>query len=182
MIDDLLNNLLKIEGGYVNDPNDAGGETNYGITVGVARRYGYLGAMKSMPLITAKEIYRKQYWLEPHFDRVAAVAPKVAAELFDTGVNMGINTAAFFLQRILTALNRGGTDYQDFKPTGTIGDITIDALTKFVKIRGVLAETILLRCLDALQGERYIALCERNPKNEKFLFGWIANRLDNVNA
>lgn len=54
--------VLKIEGGYVNDPDDPGGETNYGITKAVARSHGYNGSMKEMPKSKAIEIYKKSYW------------------------------------------------------------------------------------------------------------------------
>ena len=38
-------------------------------------------------------------------------------------------------------------------------------------------ETVLLRALEALQGERYLRLAERRPANEAFLYGWLANRI-----
>ena len=38
-------------------------------------------------------------------------------------------------------------------------------------------ETVLLRAMEALQGERYIALAERRPSQEAFLYGWLANRI-----
>ncbi len=36
---------------------------------------------------------------------------------------------------------------------------------------------MLLKAIEALQGERYVALAERRPANEAFLYGWLANRL-----
>lgn len=179
-IDQMLENLLAVEGGYVNDPADSGGETNFGITLRTARKYNYLGPMKDLPRNKAKDIYRQMYWEEPRFDLVFSRAPKVAEELFDTGVNMGPTVASFFLQRILTALNNGGRDYADLKPDGKIGSITLASLDAFLRKRGSQGEVLLVHTLDALQGERYVSLCENNPKNEKFLYGWLANRLDNV--
>jgi lysozyme family protein len=88
-IDTLLDGLLQREGGYVNNPADRGGPTNYGITEQVARAFGYAGDMRSLPRSTALEIYRRQYWAGPGFDQVALRYPALAAELFDTGVNMG---------------------------------------------------------------------------------------------
>ena len=38
-------------------------------------------------------------------------------------------------------------------------------------------EAVLLRALEALQGERYLRLAERRPANEAFLYGWLANRI-----
>jgi lysozyme family protein len=177
-IDELLEELLEREGGYVNHVADRGGETNFGITVAVARANGYLGDMRHLPRAKALEIYRKIYWVKPGFDAVAAHAPKVAAELFDTGVNMGPAVAATFLQRALTALNRNGKDYPDLVPDGHIGRATIAALTAYLRVRGTAAgEAVLLKALEALQGARYVLLAESRPANEAFLFGWLANRV-----
>ena len=116
--------------------------------------------------------------LRPRFDQLAMRAPRVAAELFDTGANMGPAVAATFLQRALTALNRGGRDYADLTPDGRIGPATLAALDAYLEVRGRKGgETILLRALEALQGERYLRLAEKRPANEAFLYGWLANRI-----
>lgn len=179
-IDALLEELIAREGGYVDNPADRGGATNFGITEGVARANGFAGDMRQLPRETASSIYRRIYWSRPKFDLVAVRAPLVAAELFDTGVNMGPAVAATFLQRMLTALNRCGSDYADLRPDGRIGPATLGALDKFLGLRGPAGETALLHALDALQGERYVRLAERNPSQEKFLYGWLANRLGNA--
>ena len=54
--------LIGNEGGYVNNPKDPGGETNWGITKTVAVANGYTGDMRTMPKETAKCIYKKMYW------------------------------------------------------------------------------------------------------------------------
>ncbi len=41
-------------------------------------------------------------------------------------------------------------------------------------------ETVLLRAVEALQGERYLRLAERRPANEAFLYGWLANRIGSL--
>ncbi|MDQ3144416.1 MAG: N-acetylmuramidase [Pseudomonadota bacterium] len=177
-VDALIEALIEREGGYVNHPADRGGPTNFGITEAVARAHGYRGAMTDLPQEEAAAIYRRLYWLGPKFDQVAARAPQVAAELFDTGVNMGPAVAATFLQRALTALNRGGKDFADLVPDGRIGPATLAALDGFFEARGKRGgETVLLRALEALQGERYLRLAERRPANEAFLYGWLANRI-----
>ena len=173
----LLDELIGREGGYVNDPRDSGGETNFGITANTARGYGYTGPMRTMPVSTARAIYAQLYWTKPGFDRVAGIYPEVAAELFDTGVNMGPKVATTFLQRSLNALNRNGADYLDLVPDGRMGDQTYSALARFADKRGVDGERVLLAALNALQGERYISLAETHPKNEAFLYGWLANRV-----
>jgi len=177
-IDDLIDSLIDREGGYSNHPADRGGPTNFGITEAVARAHGYRGSMRDLPRDEAAAIYKRLYWLRPKFDQVAKRSQAVAAELFDTGVNMGPAVAVTFLQRALTALNRNGKDYPDLVPDGRIGQATLAALDTFLKVRGLASgETVLLRALEALQGERYIRLAELRPANEAFLYGWLANRI-----
>lgn len=173
----LIDELIDREGGYVNHPADRGGPTCWGVTEAVARAHGYAGAMAKLPRDEAAAIYRRLYWLRPRFDEVARRAPRLAAELFDTGVNMGPAVAATFLQRALTALNRNAKDYPDMVPDGRIGPRTLAALDAFLAVRGRQGETVLLRALEALQGERYLRLAERRPANEAFLYGWLANRI-----
>lgn len=176
-IDQLIDDLIEREGGYVNHPADRGGPTRFGITEAVARAHGYAGAMAVLPREEAAAIYRRLYWLRPKFDAVAKRSPRLAAELFDTGANMGPAVAATFLQRALTALNRNGGDYPDLVPDGRIGERTIAALDAFLSARGKMGEVVLLRAIEALQGERYLRLAERRPANEAFLYGWLANRI-----
>jgi len=169
-IDDLIDTLIEREGGYANHPSDRGGPTKYGITEAVARAHGYSGAMRDLPRDEAAAIYKRLYWLRPRFDQVAKRSQAVAGELFDTGANMGPAVAATFLQRALSALNRDRKDYADLVPDGRIGAATLAALDTFLQLRGkATGESVLLRALDALQGERYIRLAERRPANEAFL-------------
>ena len=176
-IDDLIDAVIDREGGYVHHPADRGGPTRWGITEAVARQRGWTGDMRGFPREEAAAIYRRLYWVRPRFDRVADAAPLIAAELFDTGVNMGPRVAAGFLQRALNALNRGASDYPDVAPDGRIGPATLAALAGFLDRRGGAGEGVLLKAIEALQGERYVALAERRPANEAFLYGWLANRL-----
>jgi lysozyme family protein len=180
-VDELIDELIEREGGYVSHPADKGGPTRFGITEAVARAHGYAGAMAELPRDEAAAIYRRLYWLRPRYDEIAKRAPAVAAELFDTGANMGPAVATTFLQRALTALNRNGKDYPDLVPDGRIGDATLRALDSFLTVRGQRSgETVLLRALEALQGERYLRLAEKRPANEAFLYGWLANRIGNI--
>ena len=176
-IEGLVDELIEREGGYANQPADRGGPTQFGITEAVARAHGYGGAMAQLPRDEAAAIYRRLYWLRPRFDAVAERSPALAAELFDTGANMGPAVAATFLQRALTALNRNGQDFPDLVPGGRVGPRTLAALDAFLKLRSGSGETVLLRALEALQGERYLRLAERRPANEAFLYGWLANRI-----
>lgn len=176
-IDDIIDGILRAEGGYVNDPRDAGGETNFGVTLKVARANGYAGPMRLLPEGTARAIYRKRYVDEPGFGDVLAVYPRVGEELVDTGVNMGTAVAATFLQRALNALNDQGKHYPDIRVDGDCGPGTLKALRAFRAKRGAAGETVLLRALNCLQGERYIDLAEKRAANEAFLYGWLGNRV-----
>ena len=176
-IDTILDDVLAAEGGYVNDPKDAGGETNWGITVAVARASGYVGPMKDMPKSVARDIYRDKYVVKPGFAGVASVSEAIAAELVDTGVNMGPATAIIFLQRVLNALNNEGSTYADVKVDASLGPATMSALRRYLQLRGKHGEVVMLRALNALQGARYIELAESRPANERFAFGWLANRV-----
>lgn len=173
-IDTIIERVLANEGSYANDARDAGGETNFGITIATARAQGYAGAMRDMPRSFAFEVYRRQYVVAPGFDRIAAISLPVAAELVDTGVNMGPKIAATFLQRSLNALNNGARDYPDLLVDGMAGATTAAALKAFLGRRGAEGERRLLALLNALQGERYVSLAEGRAANEAFLYGWLA--------
>ena len=180
-VEALIDGLIEREGGYVDHPSDKGGPTCFGITEAVARAHGYAGPMRKLPRDEAAAIYRRLYWLRPRLDQVARRSARIAAELFDTGANMGPAVATTFLQRALTALNRNGKDYSDLTPDGRIGPLTLHALDAFLAARGKRGgETVLLRALEALQGERYLRLAERRPANEAFLYGWLANRIGTI--
>ena len=176
-VDALIGEVIGREGGYSNHPADRGGATRWGVTEAVARAHGYRGDMREYPRAEAVNVYRRLYWLRPGFDRIAAHAPKVAAELFDTGVNMGPAVAAGFLQRALNALKRNERDYADIPVDRRIGDSTVAALARFLARRGRDGEKVLLKAIEALQGERYLSLAEQRPANEAYLYGWLANRL-----
>jgi lysozyme family protein len=176
-IDKLIDDIIGREGGYSDNSADRGGPTKWGVTEAVARMAGWRGDMRDLPRDFAVALYRRAYWQRPGFDRLLPIAPKIAAELFDTGVNMGPSTATGFLQRALNALNRGGRDYADLPPATCVDDTTLAALTAFLKLRSPHGETVLLKALEALQGERYLHLAEARPANEAFLYGWLANRL-----
>lgn len=96
--EEALQKVLKHEGGYVNNPADPGGATNYGITKAVAVQYGYTGPMRTIPIDTVAAIYRRNYW-----DRVKADEFPIAIRypLFDAAVNSGPKQAVTWLQRAM---------------------------------------------------------------------------------
>lgn len=172
-----IERLIAIEGGYCNNPNDAGGETCWGITVAVARAAGWTGPMATMPQSFARDVYADRYWYKPGFHSVSLLSFATAEELFDTGVNMGVHTAKVFLQRCLNAFNQRGRTYKDIIVDGDIGPGTLDAMKRYLQARPSDGEIVLIRALNALQGARYIELAEGRKENEEFVFGWIKNRV-----
>jgi lysozyme family protein len=173
-IDPYLDALIEREGGYVNHPDDKGGETNWGITIAVARAFGYHARMQDMPRSVAKQIYTERFWVQPHFDQVNDYSPLVAEELLDTGVNMGTAIAARFLQRALNVLNGQGKSYPDITVDGALGKMTIAALRAFLAARGKDGHVVLWKMMNAQQSVRYIEIAEANPSQESFQFGWQA--------
>jgi lysozyme family protein len=169
--------ILEAEQGFVDHPSDKGGPTNFGITEATARKNGYVGAMADMPESLAREIYRKRYIVEPKFDRVALISPRIASELIDTGVNMGPAAAATMLQRWLNGFNARGSRYADLFVDGRLGEVSLDALTKFLRWRGPEGEKVLLNALNCTQGMRYLDLAEHDATQEDFLYGWMRSRV-----
>lgn len=165
------------EGDFSDDPNDSGGATRFGITEAVARANGYVGPMQLLSFDLARQIAYAQYWKQNRLDDIAAISNPVAIELFDTGYNMGIATAAKFLQRCLNAFNREQKDYPDVTVDGVMGNMTIFALRKFFVVRRSDGEKVLLRALNGLQCAGYVELALARQKDEKFVFGQILNRV-----
>jgi lysozyme family protein len=181
MLKEILNDLLEREGGYVNNPNDSGGETNWGITVSEARANAYFGPMATMPRQIAYDIYHRKYWVASGLQNLSTVDIKIAERLLDIAVNMGLYRAGEFCQRLLNALNRNERDYKDLRVDAKIGPATCAALRAFLHARPGKdtvsnATEVFLKGLRAMQGNFYIELAERRPKDEEFLFGWLRNR------
>lgn len=98
--DVVFDRTVGIEGGYVNDPNDPGGETNWGIS---KRVYSNVD-IKALTRDDAKVIYKRDFW-----DRLAAekLPDGPAYQLFDFAVNSGIETAVRALQRAVGVADDG---------------------------------------------------------------------------
>ncbi len=103
--DKMLQFVLKREGGYINDPNDLGGETNKGITY---KTYNAYRKSKNLPARSVKyitdsevkEIYYNNYYKAVGADKIKKT--KLAAIMFDTAVNMGVSKAKTFLQKSIS--------------------------------------------------------------------------------
>lgn len=177
-IEIIIDDVIRAEGGYSNNLDDPGGETMYGITIAVARANGYTGAMKDMPKEVARKIYFNRYVVEPGFDKVATMSPILAAELVDSGVNLGTSWPGKWLQTALNAFNNGGKDWPDIPVDGSIGPGTMKALSSFLMKRvNDEGERVMLVALNCQQGARYLELCQTNRKLEDFEYGWFRHRV-----
>lgn len=176
-IEQLIDGVIGREGRYSNHPNDTGGETMWGITHAVARANGYSGPMRDMPRDTAKDIYHRRYVEAPGFAALMALSASIAEELVDTGVNMGPAVASLMLQKALNALNNQGRLYNDIIEDGDVGRATFNALAAYLRERGVEGESVMLKALNCLQGERYLSLAAKRQKNEAFVYGWLRTRV-----
>lgn len=172
--DTIIDEIIRLEGGYTDDPKDSGGETNHGITIDVARDNGYTGHIKDMSVNFARSVYLAKYWKPIGGDEVLELSEAVAEEMMDTGVNMGTSRAVRYLQRSLNALNKRGVLYPDIEVDGGVGDNTLSALNAYLHTR---EEEVLVKMLNCLQGAKYVRLSEKNEKDERFIYGWFKNRI-----
>lgn len=92
--------LIKTEAEYVNNPDDPGGETKWGIS---KRSYPHLN-IASLTRDDARQIYLGDFWNRVNADRLP---DSVAYQLFDFAVNSGIETAVRYLQRALRVADDG---------------------------------------------------------------------------
>lgn len=112
--DQVFERCMGHEGGYVNNPKDPGGETNWGVTIGTARANGYTGSMRHMTRDQAKAIYRKAFWERAKCHQYHSA---IGFQLFDMAINHGIGNAIRMLQRAV-----GVAD------DGVVGNITLAAI------------------------------------------------------
>lgn len=168
------------EGGYSVVKADRGGETYRGIS----RRFhpswqgwplvdqlkfepGFPRNLANHPGLQSlvASFYLQQFWEPLQAEQI--VHQSVADELFDTAVNMGIATSVSFAQTALNLLNRNQSSYPDGLVDGKMGPKTLKLLNEFSEV------DILVRTLNALQGARYIRICEKDPSQEVFFRGWL---------
>lgn len=150
--------VIHLEGGYVNDPLDPGGETKYGIS------------KKSFPDIDIKnltyghavELYRMHYWMKLKCDGMPSM---IRLPLFDCGVNQGVYSASYMLQKSIILQDR------KINVDGIIGPKTIDAVNSLddSEMGYLLADFMKMRV------KKYFNL----KTFDRFGNGWI-NRLVDV--
>lgn len=175
-IKEIIADIRKVEGdALTNDPNDSGGWTKFGITEKTAKEYNL--DVKVLTWEQAESIYYDKYVKKPKFDLVLEIAPKTAVELIDTTVNGG--APAKWLQEWLNVLNyENKLSSTELSTDGNIGPNTLNALKAFVAQRKN-GDEILCTALNCDQGIYYKSLATRRPKDKKFVYGWVLNRVHN---
>jgi len=178
------------EGGYVNDPQDTGGETYKGI----ARKYhpDWVGWEAIDKLKTAgneadweaqidddeqiqaniETFYKTFYWDRFWGDKIES--QEIAEKLFDIAVNMGVYRSVSFLQQIINLLNRNEKLFDDITEDGLFGPISLQTLQKCTEEKGGAGH--VLQLLSILQGAYYVESAQKRKTNKRFLRGWL-NRL-----
>jgi len=125
--DKCLETILHHEGGYVNHPEDPGGETNLGVTKRVYQEWGGTKDMKDLTFDDVAPIYKKNYWDKMKCDDLPSGLDLC---VFDFGVNAGPGRAAKYLQTLIGTVADGG-----------IGPNTLAKLKEYTDETGV-KETI----------------------------------------
>lgn len=149
--DEAFEKLIGHEGGYVNHPDDPGGETKYGIS-----KRAYPGEdIANLTLGRAKELYKRDYWGPAGCD---AMPPAVKFQVFDMAVNSGVAQAIRTVQRAVGVL-----------PDGKLGPVTLQAL------QSMPAERFAAR----FSGHR-LAFMAQLPNWHSFSRGWALRIADNL--
>ncbi|WP_020403743.1 glycoside hydrolase family 108 protein [Gracilimonas tropica] len=167
LFEDILIDLLRREGGFVNDPADRGGATNLGITIGTLKEHGLdldgdgdidIDDVRAVHFGVAKKLYRDKYY-QPA--RVSEVNPVLQPIYFDMVVNHGQRHAVRILQKAANACGH------DLTVDGLIGPKTIEA-TKATDLNRVVAYRILF----------FAGIVHAKKSQEKFWFGWLKRSLE----
>ena len=179
-ISEIIDDVIETEGGFADHPDDAGGPTNFGITLRLYQTYRHnatVDNLKNIKKADAHLIYYDEFFIKTKIEEIFKIAPNVGTELFDCAINMGPGTAVMMFQRCLNVMNRNGKDYGDMPVNGVIRLSTIASMQAFVKLRKVAGTVTMTKAFVCLRGARYIDIAERKPNNESFIYGWITNRI-----
>ena len=155
--------IVAREGGYVNDPDDPGGATKYGVTIHTMRRLGLdltgdgritHADVKRLTREQAETIFVEHYWQRP---RISALPDALQASVFDMYVNAGSN-AVKVLQRLLADMGH------DLAADGAIGPQTIAAAHK----AAAAAPDLIADAYGIARRNYYYALADSRPASRKF--------------
>jgi len=164
-INEMIDIILKHEGGFVNDPADPGGATNRGVTIGTYSKWlgrpATVQDVKELTEETAREIYEVNYLVKP---RINTLPELLTPQMFDISINSGPKNAIKMLQRLINLAGFGVISVD-----GVLGPDTRNRANTMVdEMDGYAA--------NALVEERikfYERIVERRPASEKFLKGWL---------
>lgn len=167
-VNDILKKTLIEEGGWSDDPSDAGGKTLYGITQYTLS--AYLGRpasddeIRNLDKETAIAIYRKNYYEGPKINLLPDV---LQSPVFDFGVNSGPGQAIKILQQLVDDAGIAPHINVD----GGIGPFTLAAVKQTLDAMG--DRTMVNAYQDARQAfvNRIVA---RNPSQGRFILGWTS--------
>ena len=155
--------VVMLEGGYVNHPLDRGGKTKYGIS---QRAYPDLDIL-NLTLEDARKIYKRDYW---DFLKLNLVySGLIRGEMFDTGVNMGTWSAADCAQRACNLLSPGSLRLDRIigpKSIAVINDLAAQDLYA------------LYKAMNGFQFVRYVEILEEDPEQVEFIKGWMRRLKD----
>ncbi len=162
-VEKIANEIIAREGGYVNDPDDPGGATNFGVTIGTMTRLGMdldgdgritPDDVKRLTKAQAREIFVNHYFHRP---RISALPGVIQASVFDMYVNAGAN-AVKILQRLLNDMG------QRVDVDGVIGPQTIEA----TQIAYNAAPHHLADAYGIARRNYYYALADRRRASRKY--------------
>lgn len=160
-ISQMIEDVIRREGGYVNHPADRGGPTKYGITQRTLDQWlGRHGKVRAVTKADARVIYRSLYYIDPRIDQLpGSIQPLV----FDAAVHHGPSHAVKMLQ---TACDTA--DYDPGPIDGIVGARTIAAARLYE--RSMLDHYLFVRAAFMR------SIVENDPTQAVFLDGWL-NRL-----
>lgn len=160
---DIAEGIVAREGGYVNDPDDPGGATNYGVTIHTMRRLGLdLDRDGSVTEADVRALSRGQaidIFIEHYFEgpRIAELPEAIQPSVFDMYVNAGSN-AVRILQQLLRDMRI------EVAVDGIIGPQTIGASRRaFEAAPGHLADAYGIA-----RRNYYYRLADRRPSSRKY--------------
>jgi lysozyme family protein len=167
-VEQMIDDVIRREGGYVDHPQDRGGPTRFGITQATLSRH--LGRpasaeeVRGLERTVAAEIYRREYYAKPGLD---TLPERIQPFTFDAAVNHGPSRAIRFVQQVCT-----DAGYGPLAIDGACGPLT-------GRVAAAAERAMADWLLAALVEERrsfYYALVARDPAQRVFLDGWL-NRL-----
>lgn len=165
-IEELIDDIIKKEGGYVNHPADKGGPTNFGITINTLSNYlgrkATIADVKRLKRATAIEIYKKVYYYGPNINLLPTALQPI---IFDMAVNSGPSAAIKLLQRALF-----DKKYDVGEIDGKIGTRTIKCSNDWYAKEGKVAINILV----SKRKQFYLNLIARDSSQKVFEKGWLA--------